>query len=215
MISPRPKAFWRAFAQGCAGGFIGFAMVASSRHSLGAGLRRSSRGLRSLRCYPSPSLRSGPSQAGPILVRGSENADRVSRARNCFQIRDIAVESAAITTNLRGRSKCRSRLSSSPFFPLLWPVACRTPRPAAWQVRPLARWSLTRWMKTCLQVPPSAALRALQPAVSSSACRAATRATEPLTDLSAFGRIETRTRTIRADRPGGPFLLRLMGEADV
>jgi hypothetical protein len=211
MNSPNPQTFWRTFAQGCAGVFIGFAMVASPRHCFLAGLRQSSLGLRSLRCYPSPSLRSGPSQAGPILMRGPGNADCVSRARNCFQIRDLAVESGAITTNLRGSSKCRSRLSSSPFFPHLCPVACRTPRPAAWQVPLLARWLPMHWMKTCWLVPQSAALPVSQPAVSSWACRPATRAT----DVTAFGRVHLTPRTIRADRPGGPFSLRLMGGADV
>jgi hypothetical protein len=51
----------------------------------------------------------------------------------------------------------------------------------------------------------------LPPAASSLACRPAIRAT----DVTAFGRVQLTRRTIRADRPGGPFSLRLMGGADV
>jgi hypothetical protein len=50
----------------------------------------------------------------------------------------------------------------------------------------------------------------LPPAVSNWACRPATRAT----DVTAFGRVHLTPRTIRADRPGGPFAFRL-GGADV
>ena len=210
MNSPMPQPFWRAFAQGCAGVFITFAMVASAIHCFRVGLRQSSHDLRSLRCYPSPSLRSGPSQAGPILMFGPCNAGCVTGVKNRFQIRDLAVESGAITTNLRGSSKCRSRLSSSPFFPPRWPVACRTLHRAVWQVRPQAPLSRTRPRMTCLPVRLSAVLPVSQPVASSWACRPATRAT----DLTAFGRITPTPRTIRDTRPGGPFAFRL-GGADV
>jgi hypothetical protein len=210
MISPTLPQIWRAFAQGCMGVFIQFAMVAPPRHCFLASLRQSSHGLRSLRCYPSPSLRSGPSQAGPILMCDPCNADCESSIKNCFQICDIAVKSGSITTNLRGSTKCRSRLSSSPFLPCHWPDACRTLRPAEWRVRPLARWSPMRWMKTCWPGQPLAALPVSQPAASSLACRPVTRATK----LAAFGRLHTTTGTIRAARPGGPFAFPL-GGADV
>jgi hypothetical protein len=207
MNSPMPQPFWHAFAQGCAGVFITFAMVASSIHCFRAGSRQSSHDLRSLRCYPSPSLRSGPSQAGPILMFGPCNAGCVTRVRNRFQNPDLAVESGTITTNLRGSSKCRSRLSSSLFFLRRLPVACRTPRPAAWRAQPRVRWSPTRWMKTCWPGPRWAALPESQPAASSLACRPATRATK----LAASGRFQSTERTIRAARPGGPFAFPLGG----
>ncbi len=210
MNSPMPHPFWRAFAQGCAGVFISIAMVELPLHCFLVGLRQSSHDLRSLRCYPSPSLRSGPSQAGPILMFGSCKSGHWTELRNRFQIRELAVESGSITTNLRGSSKCRSRLSSSPFFPRRSPVACRTLRLAAWLVRPQAPWSPTRLMKTCWPGPHLAVLPVSQPAVSSWACRPATRAT----DVTAFGRVHTDTRTIRADRPGGPFAF-LLGGANV
>lgn len=211
MISPTRPFFWQAFAQGVSGVLNGFAMARSARHCFWAGHRQPSHDLRSQRCYPSPSLRSGPSQAGPTLALRRGGADCVKSGKNCFETCDIAVESAAITTNLRGSSKCRSRLSSSLFFPRLWPVACRTLRPAAWLVPPQARLSPMRWMKTCLPAPHSAVLLALPPAASSWACRPAATAT----DLAAFGRALPPSRTIRADRPGGPFLFASEGGADV
>jgi hypothetical protein len=47
------------------------------------------------------------------------------------------------------------------------------------------------------------------PAASSWASRPATRATERLTDRSAFGRTTQPARTIRADRPGGLLRFRV------
>jgi hypothetical protein len=47
------------------------------------------------------------------------------------------------------------------------------------------------------------ALPVSRPAASSLACRPATRAT----DLAAFGRVRPVTTTIRANRPGGHFIL--------
>jgi hypothetical protein len=211
MNSPTFPTVWHGFAHGRGGVFSGFAMKASAGHCFRAGQRQPSHDLRSQRCYPSPSpsLRSGPSQAGPFLVRKAWHVC-ASGIRNCFEMPAIAVESAAITTNLRGSTKCRSRLSSSLFFPRPWPVACRTPRRAAWPVRQLARLSPTPWMKTCSPGPLWAGWLALPLVASRSACRPATRAT----DLTAFGRVHLTPGTIRADRPGGPFAFRL-GGADV
>jgi hypothetical protein len=213
MNSPTLLCFWHGFAQAPGGVFRTFAIGASPRHCFPAGQRQSSRDLRSQRCYPSPSLRSGPSQAGPILVSGPGH-DCASGLRNCFEMPAIAVESAAITTNLRGSTQCRSRLSSLLFFPRPWPGACRTRRRAAWLARQLARLSPMRWMKTCLPGQPLAAWLALPPVASRSACRPATRATERLTERAAFGRALSTTGTIRAERLGGPFAFRL-GGADV
>jgi hypothetical protein len=196
MNSPTLQAFWHGFAQGRAAVVNGFAMVGSWGHCLLAGLRQSGRDLRSLRCYPSPSSRSGPSQAGPILVGWQGGADGAGGARYCFQIRDLAVESGAITTNLRGSITCRSRLSSSLFFPRRWPVACRTQRPAAWPVQRLAPLLPMRWTKTCWPGPRWAVLPVWQLAVSRSACRPATRAIK----LAAFGRITQNYK----DHPGRP-----------
>jgi hypothetical protein len=214
MNSPTQPTIWHRFAQGRDGFFMAFAIVSAARHCFRAGQRQPSQDLRSQRCYPSPSLRSGPSQAGPFLVRGGGHVC-ASGMRNCFEMPAIAVESAAITTNLRGSTKCRSRLSSSLSFPRPWPVACRTRRRAAWPVRPLALWSPMLWTRTCSQGPLWAGWLALPPVASRSACRPATRATDRLIERAALGRSDLTPRTIRADRPGGPFSLRLMGGADV
>jgi len=215
MKLPTPIPFWQGSAQARAGVFAAFAIGASGRHCFCAGEGQSCPSLRRLCCYPSPSLRSGPSQAGPILMNRQGAADRAGGVRNCFEIRDIAVDSAPITTTLRGSIPCASPFWSSFFFPCPLPVACKTPRRAAWPVRQRARWSPMRPTATCLPVPLSAALPVSRPAASRLACRPATRATEPLTDRAAFGRSTPQSRTIRAARPGGPLSLRLMGEADV
>ena len=210
MKLPMRLSIRHGFAQGCASVFAAFAKVASARHCFRAGLRHPGQDLRSQRCYPSPSLRSGPSQAGPFLCRGKA-ADPAGCARNCFEIRDIAVKSAAITTNLRGSLPCASPLSSSLFFPPPLPAVCRTLRRAGWPVPLQAPSSPMPPKGTCSPGPSLAGSRGSHPAASRSACRPVTRATDP----AAFGRVQPPTRTIRARRPGGPFSLRLMGGADV
>jgi hypothetical protein len=215
MKAPTPPPFWQASAQAEFGVFRTFAIVGNARHCFLAGRRQLGHDLRSYRCYPSPSLRSGPSQAGPTLVGQRSGAGCASRIKNCFEIRDIAVESGAITTNQRGSPTCASRLSFSFFSPLRWPAACRILHRAGLPAPLQAHLSPMRWMKTWSQVPRSVVWLVSQPAASSLACRPATPATKTLIDPAAYGRADLTPRTIRADRPGGPFLLRLRGEADV
>jgi hypothetical protein len=203
MILPMPPAIRQAFAQGRGSVLIAFAMYAFLRNCFSVGLTHRSFGLPCPSCYPSPSLRSGPSQAGPVpLRRGRTGFGR--RTRNRFEIRDIPVEFGTITTNQRGSTKCGSRLSSLLFFPRRWPAACRTLHRAGLRVPLAAHSSRMRLTKTCWPVPPLAAWPVLPPAESSSACRPAALAT----DLTACGRAGTDFRTIRAARPGGPFNLR-------
>jgi hypothetical protein len=209
MNSPTHHPVWHGFAQGRGGVFMGFAMEPMARHCFRAGQRLSSPDVRSQRCYPSPSLRSGPSQAGPFLVCGVGQVC-ARDVRNCFEMPAIAVESAAITTNQRGSTKCRSRLSSSLFSPCRSPVACRTRLRAGQLVLRPVSLSPTRPTATCLRVRSLAVSQVWPPAASSLACRPATR----VTNLTAFGRVQPTTRTIRADCPGGPFAFRL-GGADV
>jgi|JI7StandDraft_1071085.scaffolds.fasta_scaffold102603_3 hypothetical protein len=210
MNSPTLTPIWHGFAQGRGGVFMEFAMMPASLHCFRAGQGQLSHDLRSLRCYPSPSLRSGPSQAGPTLPGWQVVADCASGVKICFEIRGIAVDSNAITTTLRGSIPCASRFSSSSFFPCPWPVACRTPHRAVSPVRRRAPLSPMRPTATCLLARSLAVSPGLQPAVSRSACRLVTRAT----DTAAFGRTELTHRTIRATRPGGPFAFP-MGGADV
>jgi hypothetical protein len=207
-MKPRnPWVIWQAFAHRRLVVANGFAIVPNDLHCFKAGLRRLGHGLRTQTCYPSPSLRSGPSQAGPILEMRQVNADCVTSARFCFESPRITVESRAITTNQRGSYTCASRFSCSPFSFFLWPVACRIPPRAASPVPLLAPQSRMRWTKTWLPVRHSADLPAQPPVASNWACRPAVRPT----DLTACGRAEPPSRTIRASRPGGLFAFRALG----
>lgn len=208
MKAPTPSPIWQAFAQGLAPVAGRFAMSRVTRHCFPAGQGQILQGARNYSWYPSPSLRSGPSQAGPTLS-GQASVDCASHIRNCFEFRDIAVESAAITTRTRGSHPCASRLSSSPFCPCRLPVACKIPRRAGWPVPLRALWSPMRWTRTSSQVPRWAAWPAPPPAGSSWACRPAARATERLTEQTARGRIGPGAA--RAICPGGPFAFRLGG----
>jgi hypothetical protein len=205
MNAPTAAPIWQAFAETGIVVRSTFAMRESAGHCFFAGHGQHGLGTRSDISTLTPSLRSGPSQAGPFPCLGRAGADCVSPVKICFEFRDIAVESAAITTNQRGSLPCANRLSFSPFFPLRWPVACRTLHRAVLPVPPLAPLSPTLSMRTSSQVRPSVALRALPPAGSSWACRPATRATEPHLDLAACGRAGPIARTTRARRPGGPL----------
>ena len=214
MNSPKLAAVWQGSAQADARVLAAFAMGKTARHCFRAGQGQSCRDLRSLRCYPSPSLRSGPSQAGPILVGGvalNPRGDGEGGVKIRFEMRDIAVESAAITTNPRGSIPCASPLSSSLFLSPRSPGASRTLRPAALLVRRRALSSLTRPTATCLPVPSSAALPVLPPAASRLACRPVTRAT----DHHRLRAGHTTFRDHPGRAPGWSFSLRLMGEADV
>ena len=214
MISPIVAQIWHASAYTEIGDVESVETQGLARHCFLAGHRRSRLGLRSKWRIPSPSLRSGPSLAGPTLCPGQAVACCADGMKNCLEMRDVAVESAAITTTIRGSSPCGNRLSSLPFCPPRLPVACRTPRRAVWLVRRPGLSSPTPRKAMSLPARLSAGWRALQPAASSWACRPATRATDRLNDR-AFGRAEPLSRTIRASRPGGPFSLRLWGDADV
>ncbi len=208
MIPLASIAFRQGSAKPARGGFESFALRAELGHSGRAGTRRCL-GLRSDPSTPSPSRRSGPSQAGPTPFapdrRGFAEAMRgdAQKATFRFNSRWFAVDSRATTTNQRGSLSCASRFSFSRFSSFRWPGACRTPRRAAWPVLSLVRPSRTRWMKTWSQVLPSAVLPVRPPVASSWACR-------PATDLiPACGRADTTSRTIRAVGPDGPFAFRL------
>jgi hypothetical protein len=203
MISPMPGPIRQPFAQAPTDPANAIALPFSLGKCLRAGRRQPHFGLCTSDCYPSPSLRSGPSQAGPTPFR-SNVSGWTKWFRNCFEIRDFALESGTITTNQRGSSKCGSRLSSSLFSPRPLPAACRTLHRAGLRVPPAARSSRMRWTKTWLPVPPLAEWLALPPAGSTWACRPAT----PATDLTAHGRVRPTIRATGADRPGGPFILR-------
>lgn len=214
MIAPAILRNWQAFADGIPVVVLSFAMMDSARHCFHVRHRQPSHDLRNDRSTPSPSLRSGPSQAGPsqagpsLYPRG-EYADCAGLAKICFESREIAVESAAITTNQRGSTPCASRLSFSSFSPRRWPAACRIPPHAGLPAPLRVPSSLMPRRVTSLPAPLSAVLPVPHPAGSSWACRPAA----PATDLTAFGRAKPTARTIRANRPGGPSsFVRLQGE---
>jgi hypothetical protein len=203
MNAPTAPTIWQAFAETPLVVRGAFAMSETARHCFCAGRGQHSYGARNYSSTLTPSLRSGPSQAGPTPCARQKGADCVSAVKIRFEICDIAVESAAITTNQRGSLPCANRLSFSPFFPLRWPVACRTLHRVVWPVPPRAPLLPTRSMKTSSRVPPSVALPVPRHAASNWACRPATRATDPLASLAAFGRATSPIRTTRASRPGG------------
>ena len=149
-------------------------------------------------CFPTPSPRSGRPMAGPTPSVRRVGNPLPRHVRKHFQKCDIAVKSAAITTNQRGSLTCGNRYSSSLFSPPHWPAACRTLHRAEWLVPQQALWSPMRLTKTCLPVPRLAALQASQHAASKSASGPATDAF-----LTAFGRFTPLARTIRAGCPGG------------
>jgi hypothetical protein len=202
MISLTPKPVWQGFAKGRGGVLNKFAMRLDGPHCFHAGHWQPSHDLRSHFNTPSPSRRSGPSQAGPIFTGRRCSADCVNPARFCFASRRVAIESVAITTNQRGSSQCANSLSCSPFFSFRWQVACKTPHRAAWPVLLRGPSWPTRWTKTWSPVPRLAVLPVRPPVASNWACRPAGRPT----DLTvAFGRAKPPSRTIRASRPGGLF----------
>ncbi len=210
MIPLTASAFRQGSAKPGEAGYEMFALRARAGHSVLAGAGRCL-GLRSDIRSLSPSRRSGPSQAGPTPFptlqhrRGFAEAPGSVRATATFGFnsRWFAVNLPTITTNQRGSLSCASRFSFFPFLSFRWPVACRTPRRAAWPVRLPVLLLRMRWMKTWSQVLPSAVLPVRPPVASSWACR-------PATDLiTACGRADTTSRTIRADRPDGLFAFRL------
>jgi hypothetical protein len=214
MKSPITLCIWQAFAQALPVPVGAFAMLGKSNHCFHADHWLIASGLHSTSCLPSPFLRSGRSLAGPTLSGGRAVANFADHFNIHFEIPVIAVEFGARTTNQRGSSKCRNPLSSLPSFRPRWPVACRTLHRAAWPVRLPVQPSPTRWMKTSLPVQHLADLPGQPLAASRLACRPATRVTEALTERAACGRSQTSSRTIRADRPGGPLSF-AKGKADV
>jgi hypothetical protein len=203
MNPPNPLAFRHSSAQHPHGLNFAFAPTHPDGQSDRAGRRLPWSGSCSHTCYPSPILRSGPSQTGSqIFCNRRGNADCVTETNFPFESLWFAVDSAAIKTPTRGSKKCRNQLSSLPFSPFRFRPACRTRHRAGLPVPQLAPLSRMRWTKTWSQALPLAALPVLPVAASNWACRPASRAT----DLDrAFGRSTTIQGVARANRPGSPF----------
>lgn len=162
--------------------------------------------------HPSPTLRPGPSPAGPHLcpvpsdaaaglcAQGCDKSPQTRRIspRGAFAIRQLALRLRHTTTNVRGSSPCAS-FFSFPWFSCRSRAACPTRLPAVvrarlsapcWPMRPTATW---------LPVPHLVRLPARRPVVSIWACRPAARAID-LT--AACGRRLTPSTATPGTRPG-------------
>jgi hypothetical protein len=182
-----------------------FAIFGRKPHLDHVGHQALSDALPSGTCYPSPSLRSGPSQAGPIfsqlhLLRQG-NAEAVRAVNFRFDFLQIALESSPRTTNKRGSGPCASRLFFSPFLSFLWQVACKTPRRAGLPARSLVQPLPMRWMKIWWRALPLAGLPVPHPAAS----RSRRPASQDTDDLTAQRRHHRQMKAIRAKRPDGLF----------
>lgn len=198
MKTPMPPPIWQGSAQTREAPVSCIENRGTGGHCFHTGYDPTGRGPRIQCCFPTPSPRSGRSPAGPTPSVPRVGNPLPRHFRKHFQKCDIAVESAAITTNLRGSLTCGNRLSSLLFFPPLWPAACRILHRAGWLVPRQALWSPMRLMKTCLPGPRLAVWPVSQHAASKSASGPAT---DPF--LTAFGRFTPLARTIRAGCPGG------------
>lgn len=153
-------------------------------------------------CYPSPLSRSGASGAGPVFaesVLGQSSADggddRADVQFFCFPFSNIPLGWAVIKTLHRGSISCSRQLSS----PRLWSRPCFPAVSARTAThRPTAQLSAR---SVGLQRAPSsltprvaAKPKARLSVRSSAACRAASKACQPATDLSRFGGTQHHSR---------------------
>ena len=179
-MNPRESlASWQESAQGFGPAQIGFAMRTGLRNDAGLPVAAHISRACGQACYPFPSPWPGPLRVRSFFSDGSSAQRRVVAVcvnDSFFRFASalVAVKSAGRTTTKRGSSKCRNRLSLSPFSPCRWLAACKTPRRAGLlallRVRPLPT-SLTT---TQSPARSSVVLPALQPAASIWACRPAT-----------------------------------------
>lgn len=212
MIPRKPLASWQQFAQAFGRGETGFAPDAGLRDDqsvLGALLAPQCSGQD---CYPFPTLWPDSDGVRPFFVTGFVT-DVVTGAAplwrlvaSCargwaFRFASLleTVESAQRTTTKRGSSKCANPFFFSPFSPCHWLAVCKTRHRAGWQGLRQAR--LLPMSPITMRSPArsSAALQALQPAASTSACR-------PATDLIAAYAAYAMTAS-RGDAPAGRFVL--------
>ena len=179
-MNPRkPLASWQEFAQGFGRAQFGFAMWAGLRNDVNVPGNAHISRVFGQDCYPFPSPWPDPLRVRSFFSGRSAALRRVVAVGvkvSFFQFASalVAVESAGRTTTKRGSSKCRNRLSLSPFLPCRWLAACKTRRrarlPARLGVRPLPTLPTTTRSLARLSV----ALRALRPVASIWACRPAT-----------------------------------------
>lgn len=204
MFPRKPLASWQLFAQAFGWGETGFAPTAGLRNDqpvLGALLAPQCLGQD---CYPFPTLWPDSDGVRPFFSAAAAPLWRLvaSCARVCFfQFASLleTVESVRRTTNKRGSSKCGNPFFLSPFSPCRWLAVCKTRLRAGWQGLPWALPLRTQLAASLSPVRSSAALQALQPAASRSACR-------PATDLIAASAAYAMTAS-RGVPPAGRFVL--------
>ena len=153
-------------------------------------------------CYPFPSPWSGPAGVGPFfrkLLRAIGHS-RAICVRGCFlwfDFAELAVESASITTNNRGRIKtCVKRSSFLRFLQLRWLAVCKTRPAVALPGRlPVPHLPI---LPTTTRLPARLLVvwRGQQPAASTSACRPAIDLTSARTAaIAAFRAAKTKARS--------------------
>jgi len=205
MNPPNPLAFRHSSAQAGPRIQFGFAPTRAAGQSGRAGQRLPWPGLHSHTCYPSLTLRSGPSQTGAHPFHNRRvNADCVKVTTFRFESLWFLVDSLPIKTTNRGSQTCIKPSSSSLFSPCRCRPACRTLLRAGLPALPRARWSPMRLMKTWSPVPRLGRWPVQPPAASNWACRPASRATDV---IAAFGRVDPNHGVVRAHRPVGPFCI--------
>ena len=204
-MNPRkPLASWQQFAQAFGRAEFGFAPSAGLRNDafvLGALPAPQCLGQD---CYPFPTLWPDSYGVRPFFVSGAAPLWRL--VASCARVRFFGfaslletVESAHRTTTKRGSSICGNLSFFLPFSPCRWLAACKTRRRAGWQALRRALQSLMSPTTTRSPALSLAALQALQPAASTSACR-------PATDLIAANAANAMTAS-RGDAPAGRFVL--------
>lgn len=215
MFSPSFPSAWRLSAGRIFAAQLAIAATRALGQSHFAGRRLPWQGPQTTTCYPSLSLRSGPSLTGSRLLfiglkTRQSGADAAGAGNFPFESAEFPLKSVAIKNATRGSTLCANPLSSSLFSLFRFRPACRTQPRAASPVRRLARLSPMRWMKTWSLVQRLAVSPVQHLAASRSACR-------PATDLiPAYGQgVSLNHGVVRTSRPGGPisFALRLAAPA--
>lgn len=179
-MNPRkPLASWQEFAQGFGRAQFGFAMWAGLRNDVNVPGNAHISRVFGQDCYPFPSPWPDPLRVGSFFSGRSAALRRVVAVGvkvSFFQFASalVAVESAGRTTTKRGSSKCRNRLSLSPFLPCRWLAACKTPPRVGLLALLRARLLPTSPTTTLSPARSLVVLPALQPAASIWACRPAT-----------------------------------------
>lgn len=208
MFSPKLSAAWQQVAHRVLGHDSGFAIGNPLGNSSPVSALLSSGNRSGQDCYPFPSPWSGPVWVGPFFQRskralGPKGAICVKRRFFRFDFSWLAVESASITTNNRGRIKtCVKQSSFFHCFQCRLLAACRTLRRAVLPVRRLGRRLPILPITARLRVRLSAVWPVRPLAALTWVCR-------PATDLIRRARLAPAVLNKRSSGifPGWPFFV--------